>query len=199
MISYDLKEGNLMKTVKVGFLIGSLRKGSYSRAVANRLMELLPEGFEAELIELGDLALYNQDLDTLENLPTPWKEFRDKVRAKDAFVFVTPEYNRSMPAVLKNALDIGSRPYTDNLWDGKPAAIFSQSPGKVGGFGANHHLRQVLSVLNMYTLQQPEAYVGGIAAQIDPQGNVTTESLKGFLAKFAEAFADWTKHFLPNA
>lgn len=188
-----------MKKVKVGFLAGSLRKGSYSRAVCKLLMELLPEQFEAEFIELSDLTMYNQDLDNAENLPGAWKAFRDKIREKDAFVFVTPEYNRSIPAVLKNAIDIASRPYTDNLWDGKPAAIFSQSPGKIGGFGANHHLRQVIAVLNMYTMQQPEAYIGGIAAQIDTEGNVTSESLKGFLVKFTNAFVKWANRFIDPA
>jgi chromate reductase len=185
-----------VKKVKVGFLAGSLRKGSYSRAAARLLMELLPDNYEAELIELSELTMYNEDLDNAEHLPTAWKEFRAKIQDKDAFIFVTPEYNRSIPAVLKNAIDIASRPYTSNLWYGKAAAIFSHSPGKIGGFGANHHLRQVIAVLNVYTLQQPEAYVGDIAAQIDTEGNVISESLKGFLKKFTDAFVAWTNRFV---
>jgi chromate reductase len=106
-------------------------------------------------------------------------------------LFVTPEYNRSMPGVLKNAIDIASRPYGKSAWNGKPAGVVSVSPGAIGGFGANHHLRQSLVFLNMPTLQQPEAYVGGAASHFDAEGNLAKEDTKVFLQKFLEAFADW--------
>lgn len=185
-----------MKKVKVGFLVGSLRKGSYSRSVAKALMGHLPAQFEAEIVEIGSLALYNQDLDDGGTVPPEWTAFREQIGAKDAFVFVTPEYNRSMPAVLKNALDVASRPYGSNQWGGKPAAILSVSPGKPGAFGANHHLRQVATVLDLYTMQQPEAYLGGIHEMVDESGNVTSASLNDFLKTIAASFSAWTGHFI---
>lgn len=127
---------------KIGIILGSLRKESFSKKIANNVASLFPEGYEAEIVEIGNLALYNQDFDDENNVPAEYTAFRNKMKEIDAVLFITPEYNRSVPAVLKNALDVGSRPYGASVWDGKPAAIISQSPGSLSAFGANHHLRQ---------------------------------------------------------
>lgn len=185
-----------MKKVKVGVIVGSARKGAFSRAVAEDLMGLLPEQFEAEIVEIADLTMYNQDFDDEGRVPAEWGLFRAKIQEKEAYLFITPEYNRSIPALLKNALDIGSRPYGSNAWGGKPIAIISVSPGKPGAFGANHHLRQVATVLDMYTMQQPEAYIGSIHESLGADGHVADESLKGFLKTFGEAFGQWVGHFV---
>ncbi|WP_354684806.1 NAD(P)H-dependent oxidoreductase [Cupriavidus necator] len=170
-------------------LVGSLRKESYSRKLAKGLIALAPAQLKLEIVEIGELQLYNQDVD--ENPPQTWTAFRDRVRRADAVLFVTPEYNRSVPAPLKNAIDVGSRPYGKSVWDGKPGGIISASPGAVGGFGANHHLRQSLVFLNIPILQQPEAYIGGVDKLLDEQGGIANESTKGFLSKYLTAFASW--------
>ena len=137
-------------------------------------------------------AFYNQDDD--EGQPPPaWMKFRERVKATDAVLFVTPEYNRSVPAVLKNALDIGSRPHGQSVWDGKPGAVVSVSPGAIGGFGANHHLRQSLVFLNVPTLQQPEAYIGNVHTLLDTAGNLANADTQAFLVKFLQAFSGWVK------
>lgn len=174
-------------TKTIGFFVGSLREGSYNRKVANTIAELLPNGFEAKFIELGDLPFYNEDIDVEGQIPVSWTRLRNDVAGLDGVVFVTPEYNRSYPAVLKNALDVGSRPYGQNNFDGKPGLVVSVSPGGVGGFGANHHLRQVLVFLNVLTLQQPEAYIGNIMNLIDDSGNIV-ENTKKFLQTIVDAY-----------
>jgi len=181
-------------TRKVAVLVGSLRKGSFNRMTAKALTALAPAELQLEIIEIGDLPLYNQDLD--DTPPAPWVAFRVKVKAADAILFVTPEYNRSVPGVLKNALDVGSRPYGHSAWDRKPGAVVSVSPGAIGGFGANHHLRQSLVFLNVPAMPQPEAYIGGAAALFDKEGNLTNEGTRKFLKSFMEAFAAWIEvHF----
>lgn len=172
-------------------LVGSLRKESFSRKMANTLRELAPASLNLEIVEIGQLPLYNQDLDS--DPPQAWRDFRDRARKADGVLFVTPEYNRSVPAVLKNAIDVGSRPYGQNVWDGKPAAVVSVSPGAVGGFGANHHLRQSLVFLNMPAMQQPEAYIGGADKLWDASGKLTNDGTRAFLTKVMEAFAQWVE------
>lgn len=140
---------------KIAIVVGSLREESFSKKIANNTIPLLPEGFSADIIEIGNLPLYNEEYDG--GSPEEYTIFRNKVREFDAVLFVTPEYNRSVPGVLKNAIDIGSRPYGESVWDSKPAAIISQSIGRIAGFGANHHLRQSLTFLNMPVVQQPES------------------------------------------
>ncbi len=174
----------------VAVLVGSLRKESYSRKIARALAALAPPSLRLEEVGIRDLPLYDQDLETAAP-PAAWTAFRERVRRADAVLFVTPEYNRSVPGVLKNAVDVGSRPYGKAAFDGKPAAVVSVSPGALGAFGANHHLRQSLVFLNMPTMAQPEAYVGNVAALLDPQGNVTVDATREFLRKFVEAFAAW--------
>jgi len=177
-------------SVRVALIVGSLREGSYSRAVALALKDLAAPGLELVPVEIGDLPLYNPDLET-DQPPAPWRRFRAEVSATEAVLFVTPEYNRSIPGALKNALDVGSRPYGHSVWQGKPAAIVSVSPGAIGAFGANHHLRQPLVFLNMPVMQQPEAYVGNVEALLDDDGVLTNEGTRDFLKTFADAFADW--------
>jgi len=178
-----------MDKIKVGVLIGSLRKESYNLKTAKALISLAPGTLSLEIIPIGDLSLYNEDLES--NTPDQWKQFREKLSSCSAVLFVTPEYNRSVPAVLKNAIDVGSRPYGKNAWEGKPGAIVSVSPGKIGAFGANHHLRQSLVFINVPAMPQPEAYIGGAAELFDDKGNLTNESTKDFLKKFMIAFEKW--------
>ena len=175
-------------TVRVALIVGSLREGSYSRAVAMALKDLAAPGLELIPIEIGDLPLYNPDLEAA--VPAPWARFRQAVEETTAVLFVTPEYNRSIPGALKNALDVGSRPYGHSVWQAKPAAIVSVSPGAIGAFGANHHLRQPLVFLNMPVMQQPEAYIGNVEALLE-DGVLKNEGTRDFLKTFADAFADW--------
>src|SRR5499433_3097640 len=155
---------------RVAVFVGSLRAASWSRKAAQALIALAPHSLQSEIVEIGQLPLYNQDLDDTGNPPAAWTAFRQQVKAYDAVLFVTPEYNRSVPAPLKNAIDVGSRPYGKSVWDGKPGAVVSVSPGAIGAFGANHHLRQSLVFLNVPCLQQPEAYIGNAAKLLDSNG-----------------------------
>jgi chromate reductase len=172
----------------VAVLVGSLRKASYNRKMALALEQLAPDALKLGIVEIGALPLYNEDLDGAEP-PRPWGEFRAAVRANDAVLFVTPEYNRSVPGGLKNAIDVGSRPYGQSVWSRKPCAIVSVSPGAIGGFGANHHLRQSLVFLDMPVLQQPEAYVGGAASVFAEDGSIASDGTRKFLTGLMAAFA----------
>ena len=174
---------------RVAVLVGSLRQDSINRKVARALIALQPPSLAGEIVEIGQLPLYNADADA--SPPAPWTEFRDRIRAADAVLFVTPEFNRSVPGALKNALDVGSRPYGHSVWSGKPGAVVSASPGGIGGFGANHHLRQSLVFLNVPMLAQPEAYVGGADKLFDAQGNVNNDGTRKFLGDFMAAYAAW--------
>ena len=178
-----------MAQKKIAVLVGSLRKESFNRKMAKALMKVSPDSLGLEIIEIGGLPLYNQDLD--DNPPTAWSEFRERLKKFDGFLFVTPEYNRSVPGVLKNAIDVGSRPYGKNSWAGKPGAVVSVSPGAIGGFGANHHLRQSLVFLNVPAMPQPEAYIGKAGDLFDERGDLFNESTREFAVKFMNAFAAW--------
>jgi len=183
-----------MEKRTIGVLVGSLRAGSFCKIIASHLAGLLTEQFDVKFLDISDLSMYNQDLDAENVTPQAWLDFRQEVKALDAVLFVTPEYNRSLPPVLINALDIASRPYGKNAWDGKPGAVVSVSPGAMGGYGANHILRQSAAFLNIYMMQQPEAYIGNVAASTDETG-VRDESLKKFLQSIAGAFTDWINKF----
>lgn len=174
----------------IGVFVGSLRKGSFSKKVANAITELASDNLELRNIEIGDLPLYNEDLDA-GNVPAAWSKFRQEVKGVDGFLFVTPEYNRSYPAAIKNALDVGSRPYGQSVWDGKPGAIVSVTPGGLGAFGANHHLRQPLTFLNVPVMQQPEAYISNVTALLDANGKVNDDDTKKFFKEFIDAFEKW--------
>lgn len=176
---------------KVAVLIGSLRRDSFSRKTARAIATLAPANLQFEQIPVGELPLYNEDLET-QTPPTAWVEFRRKLAAADAMLFITPEYNRSVPAVLKNAIDVGSRPYGQSVFDGKPGAVVSVSIGAIGGFGANHHLRQSLAFLNVPVLQQ-EAYIGNTGSLFDEEGRLQNEGTEKFLQTFAAAFGKWVE------
>ena len=173
----------------VAVLVGSLRKESLNRKMALALRELARPKLALELVEIRDLGFYDQDLDAKP--PEVWQRFRDRIRKADADLFVTPEYNRSVPGVLKNAIDIASRPYGQSAWEGKPAGVVSVSPSAIGGFGANHHLRQSLVFLDMPVLQQPEAYIGNAAQLFDDQGAIKVESTRDYMKSFLDAYAAW--------
>jgi chromate reductase len=178
-----------MKPRNVAVLVGSLRKESFSRKVAVALAGLVPASLQLQIVEIGQLPLYNQDAEA--DPPKPWADFRERIRGADAVLFVTPEYNRSVPGVLKNAIDVGSRPYGSSAWAGKPGAVISVTPGGLGAFGANHHLRQSLVFLDVPVLQQPEAYISHAAKLFDADGKLTSDDTRQFLGKFGEAFAAW--------
>lgn len=177
----------------VAVLVGSLRAGSLNRKAAEALTRLAPDSLELGIVEIGGLPLYDQDQD--EDPPREWTDFRLRIKASDALLFVTPEYNRSVPGALKNAIDVGSRPYGSSAWDGKPGGVVSVSPGAIGGFGANHHLRQMLVFLNVPVLQQPEAYLGGAGDYFDEDGELKNEATRKFLTKFINAYAAWVETF----
>lgn len=178
-----------MSQLNVAVLVGSLRKESFNRKIANVLSAVAPESLKLTVVEIGDLPFYNEDIEA--SAPASWQAFRASIRAADAVLFVTPEYNRSVSAVLKNALDVGSRPYGKSVWNGKPGAVVSVSVGAVGGFGANHHLRQSLTTLNVPCLQQPEMYIGNAASLFNEQGELVNDSTRSYLAKFIQAYAQW--------
>lgn len=181
----------MSKVYSVAVLVGSLRKDSLNRKVAHALAELAPASLKLNIVEIGELALYNEDIDVTPS-PASYTAFRDKVRPADAVLFVTPEYNRSVPGVLKNAIDVGSRPYGKSVFSGKPGAVISVSPGAIGGFGANHHLRQSLVFLNVPCMQQPEAYLSGAGDAFDASGKLSDKT-RPFLQKFIDEFAGWVE------
>lgn len=181
---------------KIAVIVGSLRKDSFNRKMAKNLISLAPAELKLEIVEIGQLSLYNQDLD--ETPPKEWVDFRNTIKNYEAVLFVTPEYNRSVPGVLKNAIDIGSRPYGQSVWEGKPAAVMSVSPGAAGGFGANHHLRQSLVFLNMPAMQQPEAYIGGASHLFGDKGEISNESTRAFVGKFLTSYAEWVARASAN-
>jgi chromate reductase len=178
-------------TRNVAVFVGSLRKESFSRKIAKALIAMAPPALKLEIVEIGHLPLYNQDFEA--DPPPAAREFKQKLETFDAVLFVTPEYNRGVPGGLKNAIDVGSRPYGKSSWSGKPGAVISNSPGAIGGFGANHALRQSLVFLNVPAMPQPEAYIGGVAGMFDDKGTLTNESTREFLQKFVAAFAQWVE------
>lgn len=178
-----------MKKYKIAVIIGSLRKESYNLKTARALVALAPESLSLEIVDIANLQMFNQDLES--NPPKEWVTFRKQIMASDGLLFLTPEYNRSVPGVLANAIDVGSRPYGENAWDGKPGAIVSVSVGGIGGFGANHHLRQSLTFVNVPTMAQPEAYISEAPKLFDDDGKLVNDSTIGFLKNFMEAFEKW--------
>jgi chromate reductase, NAD(P)H dehydrogenase (quinone) len=179
---------------RVGVIVGSLRQGAHTRTLARALPELTPASLQLIDISIGELPLYNYDLET-KTPPPAWTAFRTAVKATDAILFITPEYNRSMPGALKNALDVGSRPWGENAWSGKSAAVISLTPGALGAMAANHHLRQVLLAVNLAAMPYPEAYIPGAEALFDDTGRLTSDSTRQFLQQFMEAFAAWVARF----
>jgi len=180
---------------KIAIIVGSLREGSINRKVARSICALRGDNLDCSMIEIGDLPLFNQDLD--DNPPEQWVRFREQVGSADGVLFVSPEYNRGIPGVLKNAIDVGSRPYGKSVFDKKPGAIVTVSPGSIGGFGANHQIRQAAVFLNMPIMQQPEAYLGHVSDDnFDADGCLKEGPLKDLVSKLAFAFHDWVDTIL---
>lgn len=182
-----------MSKKKIAVLVGSLRKESFNKKVANQLIQLAPDSLELEIVEIGNLVHYSEDTDL--NPPSEWTNFRNKIKSVDGVLFVTPEYNRSIPGVLKNAIDIASRPYGQNVWDGKPGAVVSTSISNIGAFGANHILRQSMVFLNVPMMQQPEAYIGNAYSLFDDGGKLLSDDTRNFLKKYIDAYAAWVNSF----
>jgi chromate reductase, NAD(P)H dehydrogenase (quinone) len=180
---------------KIAILVGSLREGSINRKVARSICALRGDNLDCSMIEIGDLPLYNQDLDS--NPPKQWVRFRQHIAAADGVLFVSPEYNRGIPGVLKNAIDVGSRPYGQSVFDKKPAAIVTASPGSIGGFGSNHQIRQAAVFLNMPVMQQPEAYLGNVGEDsFDEGGCLKDGPVKDLVTVLAHAFSGWVDMIL---
>jgi chromate reductase len=182
-----------MKQKKIAVLVGSLRKASLNLKVAKQLMRLAPENLELEIVNIGDLPLYNEDLEA--NTPTSWVELRNTIREADGVLFVTPEYNRTTSPAIKNALDIASRPWGKNVWNEKPGAVISVSMSGLGGFGANHSIRQSAACLNIPMMQQPEAYIGNAHTLFDENDNLTSAETESFLKNFMVAYEKWVNRF----
>jgi chromate reductase len=182
---------------KIAIVVGSLRRDSINLKVARSLCAFAGERLDCDIVQIGDLPLYNQEYDP--DPPPEYVRFREEIASKDGVLFVTPEYNRGVPGVLKNAIDVGSRPYGQSVWNQMPAAIVSASPGSIGGFGANHQLRQACVFLNMPVMQHPEAYLGHVGDDsFDESGCLKDGKLKDLILALAKAFADWV-HLIHQA
>ena len=179
-----------MKKHKIAIIVGSLREGSINRKVALSMCAIRDDSLDCTIVEIGDLPLFNQDFEA--NPPEQWIKFRDAIRDVDGVLFVTPEYNRGIPGVLKNAIDVGSRPYGQSVFAKKPAAVITASPGGTGGFGCNHQLRQCCVFLDMPMMAQPEAYLGHVTDDsFDAEGQLKDGPLKDVVTTLAHAFAGW--------
>jgi len=175
--------------MKVAMLVGGLSRNAVSGRVAEALRAVAPASLSIERVEIGSLPFYNQDLET-DNPPQAWSDFRARIRASDAVLFVTPEYNRGPPGAMKNAVDVGSRPWGKAVWTGKPCGIVSTSPGPLGGYGANHILRQNISYFSMPLLMQPEMYLSH-ADKLVANGQPADDKARELFAKYLDAFAKW--------
>jgi chromate reductase len=182
----------MAKSLDVAAVVGSLRRESFTRRFVEGLISLAPASLKIEIVPIAHLPHYNQDDES--SPPEAWRNFRARIKRADGILFATPEYNRSVPGVLKNAIDVGSRPYGSSAWASKPAAVISTSPGAIGAFGANHHLRQSLVFLDMPALQQPEMYIGGADKLFDASGQWTQPGPRDLAAKFLKAFEAWVSH-----
>jgi len=182
-------------TYRIAVLVGSLRQASWTRKVALAMQKLAPASLAFEFVEFGDLPAYNQDIEESGTLPPEWVRFRDAVRDTHGVLFFTPEYNRGMPGFLKNAIDVGSRPYGKSVWSKKPGAVASVSPGLIGGMAANLSIRQPMVFLDVPMMQQPEAYIGNVATLFDDAGELKSEDAKKFFTTFIHGYAAWVERF----
>ena len=178
-----------MPNINVSILVGSLRQKSLAKNLSRALVKVAPQGLAFSNVELGDLQHYNEDLEA--DPPAAYKRFRAAIRACDALLFVTPEFNRGMPGMMKNAIDVGSRPWTEMVWPGKPAAIISVSSEPPGGFGANHQLRQCISSVGVCAMPHPEAYIGRANPLFDAEGELTDPATKELVTRFMGSFKSW--------
>ena len=183
----------MTKLISVAVITGSLRKESFTRRVAIAAMARAPKTISCRFVEIGNLPHYNQDLD--DKPPAEWESFRAEIKKSDAVLFFTPEYNRSFPGHLKNAIDLASRPSGNNLWDGMPAGVVSVTPYTSGGMGANHALRQTFVYLNMPAMQQPEAYISNAGDLVDAKGGVINDKTGEIFTTYMDAYAKWVKTF----
>ena len=181
----------MSQTIKILGIAGSLRKGSYNQAALGAAASLVPDSAEIEIYDIDGFSGFNQDLD--QDPPGKVIEFKQKIREADAILFSSPEYNYSIPGVLKNAIDWASRPYGDSAWDGKPAAIMGVSPGNIGTARMQYHLRQVMVFLNMFPLNRPEVMIGKAAEKFDENGNLTDEQTREFIGKMLVSLVEWTQ------
>lgn len=178
----------------IGIIVGSIRKEAFTKKISKFLLQNTPEGYRFERIEIAELPLYSQDYDEAGE-PSNYSPFREKIKSMDGIIFITPEHNRSIPAALKNALDVGSRPYGQNVWNAKPAMVISSSISDISGFGANHHLRQMLAFLNMPTMQQPEVYLANVQDYFDDKGQLTKKDTADFLLKSLDSYLNFASKF----
>ena len=176
--------------IKILGIAGSLRKDSFNKAALRAAAGLVPDSAEIEIYDIDGFPCFNQDMD--QDPPGKVTEFKQKIRDADAILFSSPEYNYSIPGVLKNAIDWASRPYGDSAWDGKPAAIMGCSPGNIGTARMQYHLRQVMVFLNMFPLNRPEVMIGKCAEKFDSDGNLTDEKTKEFIGQMLVSLVDWT-------
>ncbi|HUB88376.1 MAG TPA: NAD(P)H-dependent oxidoreductase [Dyella sp.] len=183
-----------MTAIKVAVLVGSLRKDSFNRKLAKAVERLAPPEFSFEHVHIGNLPFYNQDFDS--DYPPVCQQFKAQIKAADALLFVTPEYNRSMPGVLKNAIDVASRPYGSNAFAGKPGAVIGISVGATGTALAQQHLRNVLAYLDVALMGQPEVYLKFNDGLIDDEGNIGVESTRKFLQEFVDRYVQWVRRYV---
>lgn len=180
----------------IGLFLGSFRKESYSRKIANTVTAFFPKDtYKVTVLPLDELPLFNQDYEAPGQTPESWLAYRQIGKELDGFLMVTPEYNRSVTPVLKNAIDIGSRPPRENFWDRLPGAIIGVSPGSLGGFGGQQHLRQSLASLGAYVMPNPETYIGGVIKLLDQEGHVQDPKTLAFLETVAKATLAWIDRF----
>ena len=178
----------------IAVIVGSLRKDSYNRKLAQALIELAPASLQLSEVGIGELPFYNEDLET-NSPPAPWQSFRERIRNSDAVLFVTPEYNRGVPGVLKNAIDVGSRPMKDSVWMRRPTTVISLTQGKLGAMAANHNLRHMLAVIGSPVMGYPEAYLGDAGKLFDADGKLSNEETRKFLGKVLSEFDTWIGRF----
>lgn len=181
----------MSKQIRILGIAGSLRQKSYNRAALRAAAELAPEGATVEIFELDGIPGFSEDDE--QNPPEKVVELKGKIREADAVLFVTPEYNYSIPGVLKNAIDWASRPYGDSAWNGKPAAIMGASVGALGTARAQYHLRQVMVFLNMFPINQPEVMIGNASERFDADGNLTDEQTKEFIRQLLQNLIEWAR------
>lgn len=181
-----------MAKKNIALIVGSLRKDSYNRKVAHELMRLAPDELDLNIVEIGDLPLYNEDLEA--ETPQAWSDFRHAMNESDGVIFISPEYNRSMSGALKNAIDVGSRPYGQSVWKGLPGAVMTVSQSAIGGFGANHNIRQSVVFLDVAMMPAPEVYIGQIQNLINEDGRLVEDTAQ-FLTTVLNTYRDWVHKF----
>ena len=186
----------MSQPIRILGIAGSLRRESYNRAALRAATELVPEGATLDVFELDGIPGFNQDAE--QNPPAKIVELKRRVREADAILFVTPEYNYSVPGVLKNAIDWASRPYGDSAWNGKPAAMMGASIGAIGTARAQYHLRQMMVFLNMFPINQPEVMIANAQDRFDERGNLTDDATKDFIRQLLQSLVEWTRRIGPS-